>query len=90
MKNIDLGGQIAPTDRVLFRSKFPHNRANFGGSTRAKETIKTKDLGDTGIWRNFAKLTDVASSRCDPTLTRASPGLRSQNNSLKLIGKVVL
>ena len=36
------------------------------------------DLGDPPRWRD-------ADFRSDPTFTRASPGSRSQNNSLKLL-----
>ena len=43
------------------------------------------DLVGTAAWPNLADAGDNATFRSDPTFTRASPGLRSQNNSLKLV-----
>ena len=80
---MDLGGQVPPTDRVLFGSKFPYNKANVEGPPRANSHMLHTDSVNTGRWRNLARLSDDANFRSDPTFTRASPGLRSQNNSLK-------
>ena len=82
---MDLGEQMPPTDRVLFGSKCPYKRAIFGGPPRANSQMLHTDSGDTEFWRLLARLSDDANFRSDPTLTRASPGLRSQNNSLKLV-----
>ena len=70
---MDLEGQIPPCHGGIYESKFHYSRSNLGRSARAKETIKTKDLGDT----RFGRTGDDANSRSDPTFTRASPGLRS-------------
>ena len=60
---MDLGGQIPPADRVLFGSKLPYNRANFGGRPRTNSHIVHTDSVDAGSWRVLASLSDVANFR---------------------------
>ena len=69
------------TDTALFGTLLPAGSSNFGGPP---QTISLFKLPRFRRRRNFVELSDDANFRSDPTLTRASPGLRSQNNSLKL------
>ena len=62
----------------------PYNSANSGWPRRAKYAKRNDGFGDAVTWRVSPTLSDVLDFRSDPTFTRASPGLRSQNNSLKL------
>ena len=56
--------RIPPVARDLFGSKFPYNRANFGGSPRAKLTKIDPDLADT----RFGRVGDDADFRSGPTI----------------------
>ena len=58
--------------RFLLGSAFPANRANFGGPPRAQSYMIRPDLVDSDVGRAG----DDAASRSDPTVTRASQGLR--------------
>ena len=68
-----MGAQNPGFLSALFGGKFPYNRANFGGSPRAERPTKIQDLGDTEIWRELARLSDVRNFRTDPTLHARIP-----------------
>ena len=74
--------KIAPEE--LCRGKFPYNRARFGGSPRTNSILLYSRSRRQRNLATLGELGDDAACRSDPTFTRASPGLRSQNNSLKL------
>ena len=65
--------RIPPCYRVLFRSKFPANSANFGGSPRANSYIYFHRFRRRRILAAFGDRWRDANSRSDPTFTRASP-----------------
>ena len=76
--------KIAPEE--LCRSKFPYNRARFGGSPRANSILlysRSRRHIRWPVWRD-------AACRSDPTFTRASPGLAVAEQLPQIITVIIV